>query len=312
MGILQIRKAKREGARMVIGYQGISGSGKTMTAILTAYGLAGYDSSKVGFLDTENRRGSLYADVLKNEAGEVQPFLIGDLTAPFTPDRYADAIKEFEDAGVEVLVIDSVSHEWGGNGGCLDIAANLKGPQAWKIAKGAHKRFMNALLLSSMHIIVCIRETEKVDWTNPKDPIKLGLLPIQEKEFVYELTASLQMRENGKAQGVLKCPEELLPILGRGKGYITPADGKALRDWVDGAKVENPKVLQWRDRLLAVTEKGETFITEAWSKVPADIQSALGADFQATLISSAKAFDDQLKTASKGDDELDALNASIG
>ena len=312
MSVLQIREAKREGARTVIGLQGISGSGKTRTAIELAWGLAGYDSSKVGFLDTENRRGSLYADVLKNAKGEVQPFLIGDLVPPFSPQRYAEAIHEFEKAGVEVLVIDSVSHEWAGNGGCLDIASQSKGPTGWKNAKGGHKQFMSAMLQSPKHVIACIRETEKVDWTNPKDPQKLGLLPVQEKEFVFELTASLQMRDNGKAQGVLKCPEELLPILGRGQGYITSADGKAIRDWVYGADVQDPAVARYRDRLLAVTERGEAFIKESWAKVPTDVRTALGDDFHDQILTSARAFDEQSAAESGADTDLDALNASVG
>jgi len=58
------REARREGAKVVIALAGTSGSGKTYTAIILAYGLAGYDASKVGFLDTENKRGSLYSDIL--------------------------------------------------------------------------------------------------------------------------------------------------------------------------------------------------------------------------------------------------------
>src|ERR1700761_1454166 len=94
--VVNIRKAKRAGARLVIGLSGISGSGKTKTALLLAYGLANGDGSKVGFLDTENRRGSLYADndlysMVQQQLGlanPAEPFLIGDLDAPFSPQRY--------------------------------------------------------------------------------------------------------------------------------------------------------------------------------------------------------------------------------
>ena len=137
----------------------------------------------------------------------------------------------------------------------------------------------------------------------------MGLLPIQEKEFVFELTASLQMLENGKAQKVLKCPEELLPILGRGKGYVTSQDGKSLRDWVNGAEVQDPVVMRWRDRLLAVTEKGHVFVSDAWSKVPLAVKNELGSDFKESLFASAKAFDDQ--NYAPADDELDELNNQI-
>lgn len=164
MTIFTIEEAQREGARLVIGLDGISGGGKTRTAVELAYGLANYNAKKVGFMCTENKRGRLYSDCLIDpKTGEVQRFLIGDLTAPFSPQRYIDGIQAFEKAGVEVLVIDSVSHEWEGIGGCEDIAqaGNPKNPN-WARAKGEHKRFMNALLQSPMHIIVCTRAREKV------------------------------------------------------------------------------------------------------------------------------------------------------
>src|SRR5438874_5864640 len=104
MSVINIRKAERAGARLVIALAGMSGSGKTRTALEIAFGMTGGDAGKIGFLDTENRRGSLYADVLKDAGGVVQQFLIGDLEPPFTPDRYSQAIKAFQDAGVEVLI----------------------------------------------------------------------------------------------------------------------------------------------------------------------------------------------------------------
>ena len=312
MTTIQIREAKREGARLVIGLQGISGSGKTFTALQLAYGLARKDSRKVGFIDTENRRGSLYAEALKNDRGEVQPFLIGDLTPPFSPQRYIEAIQEFEKAGVDVLVIDSVSHEWAGQGGCYDIAKNTtKRIDDWLTAKNEHKRFMSAMLQSSMHIIACIREAPKTDFKDPKNPKPLGLMPIQESQFVFELTASLQMWNCGNAQAVLKCPAELMPVLGREKGYITAADGKALRDWVDGGNQIDPMVAKYRDRLQAVTEGGEAATAEAWGKTPEAIRMALGVAFHKQIIASAAAFDEQRKRAAGGDGSIDELNNKL-
>lgn len=314
MSVINIREAHRDGARMVIGLQGISGSGKTRTAIELAYGLADYNSAKVGMLDTENRRGSLYADVLHDpETGEVQRFLIGDLTPPFSPARYIEAIQEFEKAGVDVLVIDSVSHEWAGQGGCYDIAKNTnKRIDDWLTAKNEHKRFMSAMLQSPMHIIACIREAPKTDFSDPKNPRALGLMPIQESQFVFELTASLQMMNSGRDQNVMKCPDDLAPVLGRGSGYITAADGKALRDWVDGAGSQaDPQVQRYRDRLQAVADKGEKYVRDAWGKVPKNIKQQLGDGFRDQLLSSARAFDAQRAAAAGQDQGLDDLNSRV-
>ena len=313
MTAIQIRTAERHGARLVIGLQGISGSGKTFTALQLAYGLAGYDARKVGFLDTENRRGSLYADALTNPTtGKVDRFLIGDLAPPFSPQRYIDAIGAFEQAGVDVLVIDSVSHEWAGQGGCYDIAKNTsKRIDDWLTAKNEHKRFMSAMLQSSMHVIACIREAPKTDFKDPKNPRPLGLMPIQESQFVFELTASLQMQNLGKSQAVLKCPDELVPILGRGKGYLTAADGKALRDWVDGGVTVDPAVAKWRDRLQAVCERGLVEIEDAIGKTPHHILDALGEEFAQTLRASARAFDEQRARARHDQDGVEDLNDRI-
>src|SRR5574343_1214819 len=111
MGILIIQPVQREGARTLTVLSGVSGSGKTLTGLLYGYGMTNCDASKLGFLDTENGRGKLYADELP------APYLYGELKPPFSPDRYIKAIEEFSAAGVEVLVIDSGTHEWEGIGG---------------------------------------------------------------------------------------------------------------------------------------------------------------------------------------------------
>lgn len=316
MSVIQIREAERAGARLVIGLAGISGSGKTYSALQLAYGLANGNAKKVGLLDTENRRGSLYADALKNKAGQVQRFLIGDLYAPFSPQRYVDAILEFQRAGVEVLVIDSGSHEWEGEGGCEDIAnaGNPKVPR-WNEAKAQHKRFMSTLLQSDMHVIVCLRAREKVkvvrrDGKTEFEP--LGVLPVCEKNFMFEMTASLLMWNEGKSQDVMKCPAELRGILGRGEGYLTAKDGLALRKWVEGGAQLDPKVEHARNTLRTLTEKGTEEMRKAWDAQPEDIRKALGAGYLQELLEAAQGFD-ELRESAKGSDgaQLQDLNASI-
>lgn len=302
MSVIQIRKAQREGARLVIGIAGVSGSGKTYTALELALGLANGDPEKVGFIDTENKRGSLYADKFPG-------FLIGDLYAPFSPDRYVEAILEFQAAGVEVLVIDSASHEWEGVGGCEEIAAGGRGPDGWKIAKAKHKKFMNTLLQCNMHVIMCFRAREKVDFSDSRNPVRLGLQPITEKNVMFEMTASLMMWDQGRAQSVIKCPADLAPILGREKGYITREDGAALRSWVDGAKQLNPEVERFRNELQTVTAKGTDALRAAWGAVPAKVKKALGDEFLAQLKAAAAGFDKQ-RGQSETPQSVAALNAA--
>lgn len=308
MSVLQIRKAQREGARLVIGIAGVSGSGKTYTALQLAWGMANGDASKVGFIDTENRRGSLYSDALVSKDGQIHQFMIGDLYAPFSPQRYIDAILEFQKAGVEVLIIDSVTHEWEGAGGCQEIAANTSSRMAdWKRAKAEHKRFMNALLQCDMHVICCIRAREKTDFTNPKEPKALGLQPIQEQNFMFEMTASVLMHDQGKRQDVLKCPTDLVDILGRSSGYITARDGMSLRKWVDGARQLDPAVERFRNSLQSVTEQGASALAAAVIEVPDAIKSKLGWKFFETLSASAEEFDRQRLSHTSNDNEPSAV-----
>jgi hypothetical protein len=315
MTIFQIEEAQREGARLVIGLGGVSGGGKTYTALQLAYGMANYNAKKVGFVCTENKRGRLYSNALVDPTtGEVQRFLIGDLTAPFSPQRYIEAIQAFEKAGVEVLVIDSVSHEYEGIGGLEDIAhqGNPKNPN-WARAKGEHKSFMNALLQSPMHIIACMRAREKVklvrDNQGKTQYEPQGVLPIQEKNFTFELTASLMMWNEGQSQEVLKCPSELRNILGRQNDYITAADGAALRAWVDGAKQLDPEVERSRSNLNLICEQGMAALVDAWKKLPKAIRTAINADGTCPDVfkKSAAAFDAQRTSPDQaGVDELNA------
>lgn len=302
MSVINIRKAQREGARLVIGIAGVSGSGKTYTALELALGLAGGDPDKVGFIDTENKRGSLYADKFPG-------FLIGDLYAPFSPARYIEAILEFQKAGVEVLVIDSATHEWEGVGGCEEIAAKGGNVNGWKIAKQQHKMFMNTLLQCNMHVIMCFRAREKVDFTDSRNPVKLGLQPITEKNVMFEMTASLMMWDQGNAQSVIKCPADLTPILGREKGYITRKDGEALRRWVDGAKQLDPELERVRNELRTVTQKGSEALKAAWTATDKAMKAKLGQEFLAELKAAAAEFDALKGRSGPAPGSVDRLNS---
>lgn len=306
MAILNIRPAVREGARVVIGLSGVSGSGKTYTALQLAWGLAKGDASKVGLLDTENKRGSLYSDILVNSKKEIQQFMIGDLYPPFSPQRYATAIKEFQEAGVEVLVVDSGSHEWEGEGGCEDIADDGGKVANWKKAKREHKRFMNVLLSCDMHIIVCLRAREKTSFKDPRKPESLGIQPICEKNFMFEMTASLLIQEQGMYRDILKCPAELLPILDKKEGYLGAKEGLALRKWIDGGKQLDPAVERARNTIMSRTSEGLEVVNQLWADLDNPTKKALGQQFLDTARSSAQEFDDQAAARNPHpDDDLD-------
>lgn len=308
----EIRTAQRQGARLLIQLSGVSGSGKTYSALQLAYGLAGGDASKIIGIDTENRRMSLNADILPGGA----KFRTIDFFAPFSPERYIAAIEAACKAGAEVIVIDSVTHEWESEGGCEWIANQTRFPD-WKRAKAEHKRFMTYMLQSPAHIIACTRAREKVDFSDPKNPRPLGIQPIQEKNFSFEATVSLMMHNQGYNQDVLKCPAELQSIMGRGEGYITADDGLALRAWVDGAAQQDPAIEQARGNLLNITEQGLEAFKAAWNALKPAQRKALGTAFRDQCAASAEAWDKSRAASAEGDytpgaaAAVDALNSAI-
>jgi hypothetical protein len=226
----QIKKAVRKAIPAIICLYGKSGGGKTYSALKLAQGLVGKE--RICLIDTENGRASHYADEFD--------FDIIDLDPPFTPARYIQAIKTAQDSGYKAIVIDSISHEWEGIGGCLEMAEGKTGLQAWAKPKEQHRKMMNMLLQAKSHIIFCARakdNLEQVKINGKTEIVNHGLVPIQEKNFPFEMLITLKMEDKGKVS-IEKCVkglEESLKI----SGYINENHGKIIADWINqGAKVD--------------------------------------------------------------------------
>lgn len=312
MSVLNIVRAERAGARLVLALAGPSGTGKTRTAIELAYGLARYDVSKIGFIDTENGRGRLYSEVLEQHPTHPtkERWFYGGLYAPFSPQRYIDAILEMQAIGIEVLIVDSYSHAWEGTGSTQDIAATH--PKSWNEAKRQHKRLVEAALQCNMHVILCARAREMMDFTDIKKPKSLGIQPVWEKNLPFEMTASLMMWQEGMAQDVLKCPAELRPFLARCEGYITSEDGFAIREWVDGGGQLDPEIEKARNSLRTTSERGRAALEAEFKSLPKRVRTALVDDgTMKTLATAADAFDQQRSDGKPGGKELEDLNAEV-
>lgn len=276
---MAIRKAIRERAPLLISIAGVSGSGKTFSALRIAAGMA--QGGAVGFLDTENKRGSMYADSKTIMQDMPQGYMIDDLAAPFSPRKYTDIIAEFEASGCKVLVIDSMSHEWDGIGGCQDIAENNKlgGSPNWAMAKREHKRMMNTLLASKMDFIFCLRAQEKVklekDSKGRLEFVPIGMQAIQEKNFVYEMTLSIMLDEKTHLPKITKCPEPLMHLFAGEPQLITPLVGKKLIDWALGAASVNVTEQSLFDSALKEAENGMAALLEHWNALPKSHQVML-------------------------------------
>ena len=186
---MQLQKTQRHNVKLRLGISGASGFGKTYSALQLAYGMTN-DWSKIAVIDTENASASLYSD-LGN-------FNVLNLSAPYTPERYVEAIDICEKANMEVIIIDSITHEWQGEGGCLQIHEKLGGRfQDWARVKPRHQKFIDKILSTSCHIITTARR--KTDYSldinnNGKSKVvKHGTKEITSEGFEYELSVNFEL-----------------------------------------------------------------------------------------------------------------------
>ena len=186
---MKLKQAQRNQVKLRLGLSGPSGYGKSYSALLLAFGITN-DWSKIAIIDTENNSASLYSHL-----GE---FNVLTLEEPFSPERYIQAIKVCEKASVEVIIIDSITHEWSGKGGCLQIHESLGGRfQDWSKVSPRHQAFIDAILNSSAHIITTTRR--KVDYSLDSDMngktkvVKHGTKEITREGYEYELTVNFEL-----------------------------------------------------------------------------------------------------------------------
>lgn len=272
--IVHFARAERKGSHVLIGLYGFSGCGKTLSMLYLARGLVG-PKGRIAMIDTENGRGLIYA----MEAGG---FDHCDLTPPFTPERYTSAIEAAEAGGYDALILDSASHLWDGMGGIVETAeaSNLKGLVKWANPKARYKRWVQSLLNSRMHILIGMRAKEKVIQVTSANASKfpgikigeivsVGMTAIQEKKFIYEMTAQLYLPlpDNGGKRGVPmieKCPKDLLPAFPPGE-QISIATGERIAQWVAGGVPVDHTALELQRTAEEHAGGGTEAMREWWS-----------------------------------------------
>lgn len=222
---MTLRKAERQKAKLRVGLSAVSGGGKTISALLIAYGITG-DWNKIAMIDSESGSGELYAGDKRFDIGEYNYLRID---APYTPESYIKAIKMCEDEpSIEVIIVDSITHEWSGKGGCLEIQSAIGGRyQDWAVVTPRHQKFIDAILSSRCHVITTVRR--KTDYEMSKDDKgkmvieKGGLKEVTREDFEYELTVNLQLdvKHNATASkdrtGLFMDEPEFKPSIETGK-----------------------------------------------------------------------------------------------
>lgn len=285
-----IRKAQRKVTKARVGMTGPSGSGKTLSALLMAYGMVG-DWDKIGLIDTENRSADLYAETMK--AGvHIAEFPKIDIEPPYTTEKYIEAIKAFEDYGAEVIIIDSLSHAWAGEGGIIEQKDQLSKTKnsfaAWGDLTPKQNRMVEAILKCSAHVFVTMRsKTEYVLEANEKGkqvPRKVGMAPVQRDGLEYEFTLVMDLNA-GHMATVSKDRTGLFDGL-----YFTPDvdTGKSLMEWL-----ESGEKLISEDSYHAVIEKWSALELKA-DLLDGQTRKLFGADLKAITDKQAQEFISQL------------------
>lgn len=238
------RPAVREEVGLLIGCIGPSGGGKTYSAFRLAAGIVG-EGNRFAVIDTEARRALHYASMFQFDHCE--------LSAPFRPESYTEAILTADKAGYKAIVVDSFSHEWAGEGGILDWQeeelTRMAGDDyrkreackmaAWIKPKMAHKKMVQRLLQVKAHLILCFRAEERVKMekhNGKTEIVPIGFQPICSKELPYELTASFLLTPDkpGFPQP-LKLQEQhksLFPV----DQSINEEAGRRVAEWATGGE----------------------------------------------------------------------------
>lgn len=233
---MQFTKAERKKSKLRLALAGPSGSGKTYGALLVAKGLGG----KIAVIDTEKGSASLYSDLVDFDVLELEP--------PYSPSNYVSAVKLAEKCGYDVVIIDSITHEWTGSGGCLEMneetaKAKYRGNtwSAWNDTKAKHRVFIDALLSCQAHIIVTMRsktETAQVEVNGKKQVQKLGMKSEQNDGIEYEFTTVLDLIHDGNFALPSKDRTGLFaPDCNPFK--LSEDIGRKLAEWLDSGK--NPQ-----------------------------------------------------------------------
>lgn len=257
--------AVRSQAKIKLAMSGTSGSGKTLSSLLLGYGLVKAQNpdytdeqvwQKICIIDTENKSGSLYV------GHRVGGMSIGsynkiNLSAPFSPQVYIEAIEVAQRGGIEYLVIDSLSHAWQGEGGMLDIQGNLSKRSgnsytAWREVTPMHNRLVDKIMQSDMHVCMTMRsKTEYVieeDERGRKVPRKVGMAPVFRDGIEFETTLFFEIDQNH----IASANKDRTGLFDGRYFMVSPETGEAVWKWLSTAEEEPQKEAEAQVQMSAV------------------------------------------------------------
>lgn len=232
--MMKLQTASRKRSKMKMSCTGPSGSGKTMSSLLVAYGLCS-NWSKIAVIDTENHSAELYA--------HLGNYNVLPLSAPYTPEKYSEAIDVCTDAGMEVIIIDSLTHEWEY---LLDYHSSLQGNSFtnWSKVTPRHNDFVQKILQCPSHVIATMRTKQDYVLSEKNGkmvPEKVGLKTVQRDGMDYEFTLvfDLDIKNNATAS-----KDRTGLFSGKPEQKLSIQTGKLIQDWCNaGAEVTSDDLL---------------------------------------------------------------------
>jgi hypothetical protein len=304
---ITFQRAVRESVGLLILLSGGTGSGKTYSGMRLAQGIAG--DKRFAVIDTENRRALHYADMFNFDVFEMDP--------PFRPGAYAEAIRAADAAGYPVIVVDSMSHEWVGEGGILEWqeeelkrmgGGDNNKMRSWVAPKTAHKRMVQDMLRVKAHVILCLRAEEKIDIITkqgggtaivPKVSLAGldGWVPISEKTLPFEATCSFLLKADHPGVPLpIKLQEQHRVMFPDGKPIDEEA-GKRVAEWAAGGEKKKELTLEEKRTVIVgyFTKKGVTE-TQILRYVEKTSVNDIGDDEIVKLKAAAQDIKDNLQT----------------
>lgn len=261
------QKATKKSARLRMALIGVAGAGKTYTALSIAKNLG----ERVAVIDTERGSASKYSSEFEFDVLELDSY---------SPKTYMEAIEAAEEAGYDVLIIDSLSHAWAGKNGALEMVdRGAKRSQsgnnfgAWRDVTPLHNAMVDTIISSRLHIIATMRaKTEYVQERDPKSGKttvrKVGMAPVQRDglEYEFDVVADLDP-DNNLIVGKTRCPQLSGVVVNKAGREIA----RTLKNWLtDGTpveQVEKPgKAAPKAKPAPAPREPEETFADEAFAE----------------------------------------------
>ena len=221
---MQLQTASRKKVKIKMNIASPSGFGKTYSSLQLGIGITG-NWEKIAVIDTENDSASLYS--------HLGPFKTLRLDPPYTPDRYIEAIETCEKAGMELIIIDSITHVWKGQGGILEYQNALGGRyQDWAKATPLYQKWLNKILQSNCHIITTNRKKQAYNMITEGNRTKVEKAGLDDEirdGYEYELTLAFDIVNSNHMVKASKDRTGLFVNLP--EFVITPETGSMILNW---------------------------------------------------------------------------------